>query len=74
MKNNMYEIAKNFLVGAGIALMCTVVVIAVYDSFIDDSVSISTKEWHCTEYSHVEVSFRGRMTSEHLCIQWSKEQ
>lgn len=69
----LLDIIKNFFVGASIAILCTVLVIVVYDSFVDDSVSISTREWHCTEYEHVKTSFRGRMTTEHHCIQWTKE-
>lgn len=57
----MRDLINSLAIGIIGALVATLVVISVYDAFIDQTVTIETKYWDCTSYV------------KHNCVQWSKK-
>lgn len=55
----MRDLINSLAIGIIGALVATLVVISVYDAFIDQSITIETKYWSCTKYDQRD------------CVQWS---
>ena len=57
----MRDLINSLAIGICGAIIATLIVISVYDAFLDQTVTIDTKKWECTLYE-------GR-----ACTQWSKK-
>ena len=57
----MRDLINSVAIGACGAIIASMIVISIYDSFLDQTMTIETKKWNCTLYVKNE------------CVQWSKK-
>lgn len=68
----MKDMINNMAKGAITGLVASILVIIVYDSFVDQTISIDVNEWHCTGFVEEEHVKGNKTILFNRCVQWTK--
>ena len=56
-----------------IAIISTIIVILLYDTTADNSISLNTKEWECTQFTKDIHMIGNKEITINRCSQWTLE-
>lgn len=68
----MKDMINNMAKGAITGLVASILVIMIYDSFVDETISIDVNEWHCTSFVEEEHIKANKTILFNRCVQWTK--